>query len=299
MKIMKKAGRRAAIARIAGGSMAMVLGAPLMGKVSSFEEKTKRDAKSKINHSVCKWCYPDISLETLCKEGKKFGLQSIELLERHEWEIVQKHGLTCAMASVFPKGYDIPNGFNRLENHQALVSSFIENIPVVANAGLKNMICFSGNREGMSDEEGLKNCAIGLKKLMPIAEKHKVTICMELLNSKVDHKDYQCDKTAWGVELCKMVGSDNFKLLYDIYHMQIMEGDIIRTIKNNHQYIGHYHTGGVPGRNEIDETQELYYPAIMKAILETGYKGFVAQEFVPKRKDVLGSLKQSIKICTV
>jgi hydroxypyruvate isomerase len=151
----------------------------------------------------------------------------------------------------------------------------------------------------MSDEQGLENCTTGLKKLMKSAEKHKVTVIMELLNSKVDHKDYMCDHTAWGAELCKRVGSDNFKLLYDIYHMQIMEGDVIRTIKDNQQYIAHYHTGGVPGRNEIDESQELYYPAIMKAIVDTGYKGFVGQEFIPKREDKLASLKQGVQICDV
>ena len=151
----------------------------------------------------------------------------------------------------------------------------------------------------MSDETGLENCAIGLKRLMPLAEKHGITLVMELLNSKVNHKDYQCDHTAWGVELCKRVGSERFKLLYDIYHMQIMEGDVIATIKANHQYIAHYHTGGVPGRNEIDETQELYYPAIMKAIAETGYKGFVAQEFIPKRPDKIASLNQGVEICSV
>jgi hydroxypyruvate isomerase len=172
-------------------------------------------------------------------------------------------------------------------------------MPKVANAGFDKIICFSGNRNGMSDEQGMKNCATGLKRLMKSAEKHKVTVTMELLNSKVNHKDYQCDHTKWGVELAKMVGSDRFKLLYDIYHMQIMEGDVIATIKEYHPYINHYHTGGVPGRAEIDETQELNYPAIVKAILATGYKGFIAQEFIPKNPDALASLKKSIKICDV
>ena len=172
-------------------------------------------------------------------------------------------------------------------------------IPLVAQAGYKNLICFSGNRNGMDDATGLKNAAEGLKKIMPLAEKRGVTVIMELLNSKVDHKDYMCDKTAWGVELCKMVGSEHFKLLYDIYHMQIDEGDVIRTIRNNAAYIGHYHTAGVPGRHEIDESQELYYPAIMKAIVETGFKGYVAQEFIPIAKDKLGSLKKAIEICNI
>ena len=175
-------------------------------------------------------------------------------------------------------------------------------IPLLAKAGYKNLICFSGSRRGIDDETGWNNCAEGLKQIMGLAEKNKVEIVMELLNSKVNHKDYQCDRTAWGVELCKRTGSENFKLLYDIYHMQIDEGDVIRTIKDNHQYISHYHTGGVPGRNEIDETQELYYPAIMKAIVDLGFKGYVAQEFIPTQKtneEKLVSLEKGIKICDV
>lgn len=169
----------------------------------------------------------------------------------------------------------------------------------VAAAGYTNLICFSGNRRGMDDETGWQNCVDGLKQVLPLAEKHKVILVMELLNSKVDHKDYQCDKTAWGVELCKRLGSENFKLLYDIYHMQIDEGDVIRTIRDNHRYIAHYHTAGVPGRHEIDETQELQYPAIMKAILATGFKGFVAQEFIPLNKNKLASLEKAVRICDV
>jgi len=169
----------------------------------------------------------------------------------------------------------------------------------LAEFGFPNIITFSGNRKGMSNEEGLENCVKGLKRLVPIAEKYKVTVCMELLNSKRSHKDYMCDHTAWGVEVCKRVGSDRLKLLYDIFHMQIMEGDMVDTIRENHQYIGHYHTGGVPGRNEIDESQEIYYPAVMKAIVATGYKGFVGQEFVPKRPDPLASLRECVLICDV
>ena len=169
----------------------------------------------------------------------------------------------------------------------------------MAEAGYPNIICFSGNRRGLPDEQGIENCAIGIKRFIATAEKHKVNVTMELLNSKVNHKDYMCDHTAWGVELCKRVGSERFKLLYDIYHMQIMEGDLIATIKQNKQYIAHYHTGGVPGRHEIDETQEINYPSVMKAIVQTGYKGHVAQEFIPARPDVIGSLKQGVEICDV
>ena len=252
--------------------------------------------KGHIHHSVCKWCYPKVELETLALWGKQNGLGSIELLDIQDIPKVQKHGLTCAMVSGIPGG--ITKGLNRLENHDKIVEWVDMAAPKVAQLGCQNIICFSGNRQGQSNEEGIQNCAIGLKRLMPIAEKHKVTMVMELLNSKVDHADYQCDHTAWGVDLCKAVGSDRFKLLYDIYHMQIMEGDVIATIKKSAPYIAHYHTGGVPGRHEIDETQELFYPAIMRAIAETGYKGFVAQEFIPKR-DPLTSLKQGVTICDV
>ena len=168
-----------------------------------------------------------------------------------------------------------------------------------ADAGCRQVICFSGNRDGLSDEQGLDNCAAGIKRLLPLCERLGIRLCMELLNSKVNHKDYMCDHSAWGVELCKKVGSDHFRLLYDIYHMQIMEGDVIATIRANHQFFAHYHTGGVPGRHEIDDTQELHYPAIVRAILETGYTGFLGQEFIPAKEDKLASLKQAVKICSV
>lgn len=261
---------------------------------------------SRIHHSVCKWCYGDIPLDALCIAGKEFGLKSIELLMPADFPTLHKHGLTCAMVS-FPVGTTasgvkvggIGNAFNRLEHHDALVAAYEPHLKAAADAGAKQVICFSGNRAGLSDEQGLENCATGLKRLLPLAEKLGVTLVMELLNSKVNHKDYQCDHTSWGVELCRKIGSANFKLLYDIYHMQIMEGDVIATIEASHEYISHYHTGGVPGRNEIDETQELHYPAIMRAIAGTGYQGFIGQEFVPKRPDKLASLKQGVEICSV
>ena len=269
-------------------------------------EAEENATAGRVNHSVCKWCYRGISLEDLCVAGKEFGLQSVELLQPNEIGIVKKHGMTCAMMSnptaTTADGKrvgGIGSAWNRLEHHDALVEAYEKHIPASVNLGVKNVICFSGNRAGMDDEQGLKNCAVGLKKIMPLAEKHGVTISMELLNSKVNHKDYMCDHTEWGVALCQEIGSENFKLLYDIYHMQIMEGDVIATIKKHHQHISHYHTGGVPGRNEIDETQELYYPAIANAIVETGYKGFVGQEFIPKRDDKIASLRQGVEICTV
>ncbi len=255
------------------------------------------DLKNNINHSVCQWCYNSIPLEDLAKAAKDIGLKSIELLGPDKWATVQKHGLTCAMAYVTDIGLN--KGFNDPSLHEKFLKDFSANIPKAADAGLKSVICFSGNANGMSYEKGLENCAKGLEAVVKVGEKYNINVCMELLNSKVDHKDYQCDHTEWGVQLCEKLGSPNFKLLYDIYHMQIMEGDVIATIRKHQKYIGHYHTGGVPGRNEIDETQELNYPAIMRAILETGYKGFVGQEFIPKRPDKLASLKQGVGICDV
>jgi hydroxypyruvate isomerase len=253
--------------------------------------------KGNIKHSVSRWCFDTIPLEKLCQEVVKMGIQSIELQGPKEWPILKKYGLTCAMPQ--GAGLGIERGFNDPSLHDELIKSYEAIFPLLKEAGLDKIICFSGNRRGISDEQGIQNCALGLKKLMPSAEKYGITMVMELLNSKVNHKDYQCDSTEWGVKLCQAVGSENFKLLYDIYHMQIMEGDVIATIRKHHKYIAHYHTAGVPGRNEIDETQELYYPAIVRAIIETGYKGFLGQEFVPKGKDPLVSLKQAIDICDV
>jgi hydroxypyruvate isomerase len=251
----------------------------------------------KINHSACRWCYNDIPLEVLCEKGKAFGLQSVDLIGPKEWPVVQEYGLTSAMGN--GAQIDIARGWNNPIFHDTLIQNYKDIIPVAAKYKIPNIICLSGNRNGIDDETGLKNCTDGLKKIMADAEKYKVNIVMELLNSKVDHKDYHCDHTWWGVELCNRVGSENLKLLYDIYHMQIMEGDVIRTIRENIDYIAHFHTGGVPGRHEIDETQELYYPAIMQAISESGFKGYVAQEFVPTWDDKLAALEQAIKICTV
>jgi hydroxypyruvate isomerase len=262
--------------------------------------------KGRIHHSACKWCYPKVPFDDLCKAGKEMGLTSIDLVDPPDFPTLQKYGLTSAMVS-FPsiEGPDgvkigkIENAFNNPAYHDVLVQIYEPHIKAAAAFGAKHVICFSGNRNGMDEETGLKNCAEGLKRVLPIAEKHGITLVMELLNSKVNHKDYMCDKSAWGVELCKRIGSANFKLLYDIYHMQIMEGDIIATIKRDSAYFAHYHTGGVPGRHEIDDSQELNYPAIMKAIIDTGYQGHVAQEFIPARPDVLASLKQAVVICDV
>jgi hydroxypyruvate isomerase len=295
--------RRAALGTIAGSAAALSVTANLSSRLDAADAAS--GMKGRINHSVCKWCYNAVSLEDLCKAAAGIGLHSIELLELKDIPTLKPYNLTCAMVSGVPGG--INQGLNRKENHDKIVAFYEEAAPKVAALGCQNIICFSGNRDGMSDEQGLENCAIGLKRIAPILEKHKVVAVMELLNSKIDHKDYMCDHTNWGVELCKRAGTDRFKLLYDIYHMQIMEGDVIRTIRGDKSrgiesaapYIAHYHTGGVPGRAEIDDSQELYYPAIMKAIVETGHKGFVAQEFIPKRADKLASLKQGVQICDV
>lgn len=285
--------RKQAIKTIAAGAVSSVV-LPQIGKAMNA---LPDDLKNNINHSVCQWCYSDISLDKLCEAAKAIGIKSIDLLKPEEWPIAQKYGLTCAMA--YASGFGLSKGFSDVSLHEQLLKDYTANIPKAAEVGLKNVICFSGNANGLTYEKGLENCAKGLEPVIKVAAKHNITVCMELLNSKVDHKDYQCDHTEWGVRLCEKLGSPNFKLLYDIYHMQIMEGDVIATIKKHTKYIAHYHTGGVPGRNEIDETQELYYPAIMRAIVATGFKGFVAQEFIPKRQDKLASLKQGVEICDV
>ena len=248
-----------------------------------------------IQQSVCKWCFPDMSVEALAVEAKRIGLRSIELLGPGDFETLRRHDLICAMVN---GPTSIPTGWNRLENHDRFVAAFEERLGETAAAGFPNVITFSGNRDGMDDEQGLENCVVGLRRILPTAERLGVTICMELLNSKVNHPDYMCDHTAWGVELAKRLDSERFKLLYDIYHMQIMEGDVIRTIRDNHPYIGHYHTAGNPGRNEIDDSQELNYAAIMRAIRDTGFQGYVAQEFIPVR-EAMASLAEAYRICNV
>lgn len=285
--------RKQALNRIAAGAVGSVGLTQLASAMTTMPESLKNN----INHSVCQWCYGDIPLDKLCESSRDMGIKSIDLLNSEQWPTAIKYGLTCAMAYGTSSGLN--KGFNDPTLHATLLKDYTTNIPKAAEAGLKNVICFSGNANGLSSEKGLENCARGLEPVLKVASQYKVTISMELLNSKVDHKDYQCDHTEWGVKLCEKLGSPNFKLLYDIYHMQIMEGDVIATIKKYSNYISHYHTGGVPGRHEIDDTQELFYPAIMQAIIATGFKGFVAQEFIPSRADKLASLKQGVGICDV
>ncbi|SFG37396.1 hydroxypyruvate isomerase family protein [Pontibacter chinhatensis] len=301
--MLHNSSRRSSIKKIVASTASITAAATVLPVLTACaqgqeaEEKTNTKLKGNINHAVSRWCFGHLSLDELCKEAKAMGIKGIDLVGPEDWPTLKKYGLESTMCN--GAEINLVDGFNDKKFHAQLIKSYTDMIPRVAKAGYKNLICFSGNRRGKTDEEGWNNCVEGLKQLLPLAEKHNVVLVMELLNSKVDHKDYQCSKTAWGVELAKRLGSENFKLLYDIYHMQIDEGDVIRTIRDNHQYFAHYHTAGVPGRNEIDETQELYYPAIMKAIVETGFKGYVAQEFVPKRDDKLASLRQSIQICDV
>ncbi len=267
---------------------------------SQWVEPSDGKLKSNINHSVCRWTYGHLSLEKLCLLVKKIGFSAIDLIGPNEWDILKKHGIDSSMCNGAEIG--LTKGWNDKQYHDTLIKNYTEHIELVSKAGYKNLICFSGNRNGMDNDAGMNTCVEGLKKIMSHAEKKGVIIQMELFNSKVDHKDYMCDTSQWGIELCKRLDSPNFKLLYDIYHMQISEGDIIRTIRDHHQYFGHYHTAGVPGRNEIDETQELYYPAIMKAIVKTGYKGYVAQEFLPTGKtdnNKEKALEKAVQLCDV
>lgn len=261
---------------------------------------------SRIRHSVCRWPYPGIPLDDLCAAAREMGISSVELVMPEDFPILEKHGLSCAMVS-FPRGKTsdgtevgcIEKAFNRLAHHDTLVAIYEPHLRAAAAGGAQNVICFSGNREGLTDEEGLQNCATGLRRLLPLAAELGITLVMELLNSKIDHPDYQCDRSAWGIRLCEMLGSPHFGLLHDIYHMQIMEGDIIRGIQENHRHFAHYHTGGCPGRNEIDASQELNYPAIMRAIAATGYQGHVGQEFIPTAAAPLESLRRAVATCSV
>lgn len=293
--------RRQALKNIATGA----LSAGALTSFTSFsscesKSTTNSALKNNINHSACHWCYGSIPLDQFAPAAKKIGLVGVDLVGPAGWDTLKKNDLISTMCN--GAEINLVDGWNDKKFHAKLIQNYTDMIPKVAAAGWKNLICFSGSRRGIDDETGWKNCSEGLKQIMELAEKNNVMIIMELLNSKVDHKDYQCDKTSWGVELCKRIGSPNFKLLYDIYHMQIDEGDVIRTIRNNYQYLGHFHTGGVPGRKEIDDSQELYYPAIMKAIVDLGYKGYVAQEFIPTPKEhdkQLAALANAVKICDV
>ncbi len=284
--------RREAIKGLAGVAVA-----GLISESAGAKERVAEVSNSSIKHSVCRWPYSGKSLEELCEAAVDIGIESVELINPTDYETVKRYGLTCAMVNCVP--LSLTDGFNNPNLHKKLQQEYFDLFPLVAEAGFTNVICFSGNRNGISVEQGLEHCAAGLEPVVKKAAEYDLKVCMELLNSKVDHADYQCDRTEWGVALCEKLGLPNFKLLYDIYHMQIMEGDIIATIRKYHPYIAHYHTGGVPGRNEIDETQELNYRAIMQAIVDTGFDGFVAQEFIPTNNNVFASLRQGVEICNV
>ena len=285
--------RRDALSALAG---AAAMGALPAAARASTSAATRTDVRAgRLKQSVSRWCYGKIPLHDLCEAAKGMGLVAIDLLDEKDWGVPKQHGLVCAMANGFGT---IPKGFNRPNQHDQLVADAETMIPAAAAAGVPNIVCFSGNRGGMGDAEGVGNCIVGLKRLAPLAEKHGVTLCLELLNSKVDHKDYQADSTSFGAAVVKGVGSPRVKLLYDIYHMQIMEGNVVDTIKANLGHIGHFHTGGVPGRNEIDETQELNYRRVAQVIADSGYAGYLAHEFVPRR-DPMASLRQAAEICTV
>jgi hydroxypyruvate isomerase len=260
------------------------------------EQKSPTPRKGQIKQSVSRWCYEKIPLDDLCVYAAQIGLKGVDLLKPDEYEIPGRYGLVCSMA--YAGGGEIPTALNRVENHARIEEGFRKNIPVAAKAGVPNVITFSGNRAGMSDEEGAKNTIVGLNRVKKIAEDHGVTICLELLNSKVNHKDYMCDHTAWGVQVVQAVNSPRVKLLYDIYHMQIMEGDLVRTIQQNIQWLGHFHTGGVPGRHELDGTQEVQWDGVMRGIVAAKFQGYVAHEFVPAR-DPLTSLREAADLCDV
>ena len=296
-----KLSRRNALKKIAVGTTALSF--PEIQN-NNYSKKNKTILKGKIKQSVCQWCYSDMPLDKLAEESKKIGLIGVDLIGKEGWDTLKEYGLISTMCYGDLEGKSarsLINGWCDKRFHKDLITNYLRHIKQVSEAGWTNLICFSGNRRGMSDQEGLKNCINGLNKIVKVAEDYGVVLHMELLNSKIDHPDYMCDNTKWGIKLCESLDSNNFKLLYDIYHMQVMEGDIIDTIRKNHKYFGHYHTAGVPGRNEIDEKQELFYPAIMEAIRQTGFDGYVAQEFVPLDKTKLGmnSLLKAVRTCDV
>ena len=283
-------------AGIAASAFAALPAAATAAPARGAQDAPRREpGRGRLRQSVCAWCFGGMPLDRLCAMAKPLGIGSVELLSQAQWPVPAAHGMTCAVANG-PGG--ITKGWNRLDHHDALVRGAEDLLPKVAAAGIPQMIVFSGNRDGMADGEGLRNCAAGLKRIMPLAERAGVTVVMELLNSRVDHRDYMCDRTPWGVELCKQVGSDRFRLLYDIYHMQVMEGDVIRTIQDSHGWIAHYHVAGNPGRGNPDGTQELNYRAICEAIAATGFKGWLAQEFLP-RGDPAQALADAVRTCDV
>ncbi len=284
--------RRDMMTSVAGAGIILATGA--IANAADDQKSPAPSRKGRINHSACQWCFKSWDKEEFCQNAVKLGMVGIDLLSPDWFPSLKKYNLQSTMTT----SHGIPKGLNHKENWDDCLAKIRASIDANADAGYSDVICFSGNRAGMSDDEGLKNCTDALKQIMSYAEQKKQTVYMELLNSKHDHHDYMCDNSVWGVKLVKAVGSDNFKLLYDIYHMQIMEGDVIATIRQNKDYYGHYHTAGVPKRHELDENQELQYAPIMRAIADTGFKGVVAQEFIPTR-DAFKSLSEAVDLCDV
>lgn len=275
-------------------------GLTLGGLPQAGAKTMSQSLKGNIRHSMARWTYGELDIESLCQVVKQLGFNAIDLVGPKDWPVLKKHGIDSAMCN--GAELNLEDGWCDPEFHEALIKRYLHHIDLVADAGYTNLVCFSGNRRGMDPKDGLKHAEAGLKQVLPHAEKRGVVLQMELFNSKIDHPDYMADNSAWGIELCQALGSDNFKLLYDIYHMQIMEGDIIRTIRENVNYFGHFHTAGVPGRHEIDDSQELNYPAIARAIKDTGFNGYLAQEFIPTAPDMTGqieALRAAVQRCDV
>jgi hydroxypyruvate isomerase len=283
----------AALAAAAGAA------APVAARAAKPTTPGRVVTKGRIHQTVLTWCFEPMDVETLARHAAAIGLVGLENVKPKDWPILKRYGLINAMTV----GHLYVDGMNHKENHAMCVAKLTECIEANAAAGFPNVITFSGMRRGMPDDVGLDNTVLGLKRVIGLAERKKVNLCLEVLNSRVaanmkGHPDYMCDKVEWAAEVCKRIGSERMKILFDIYHVQIMEGDIITRIRQYHPYIGHYHMAGVPGRNEMDETQELNYPAILRAILATGYKGYVGQEFIPTR-DPIRSLRESARMCDV
>ncbi len=282
--------RRELLGRVAAGVAAAIL--PRTGAVAGV----RIVKRGRLKQSVSRWCYGKIPAREFYRAVADMGLTAVDLLEEPEWSVVREYGLVCSMG--YGGGGTIENGLNVRSHHDAIAAGLQASIPRAARLAVPNLITFFGNRRGMGEDEALRNCVDGLNRVKRAAEDHGVTICVELLNSKVDHPDYQGDRSAFGLAVVKAVGSPRVKLLDDLYHMQIMEGDVIRTIRQNHEWIAHYHTGGVPGRHELDESQELNWPAVCRAIVDTGFTGYLAHEFVPTR-DPLTSLREAVALCDV
>jgi len=280
--------RRCVLTRAAGAAAAGTL--ILRGRAKAAGPQRK----GRIKQAACRGAFGKATIDQMCQTCVDLGLFGIDLVRPEDWPTLKKFGLICTMVPA----HGLSKGINHKENHEECIAAMRTSIEAAAEAGFPNVISLSGNRAGISDEDGIANCVAALKQVAGLAEKKNVTVCMELLNSKRNHPDYHCDRTWWGVEVVKGVGSPRVKLLYDIYHMQVQEGDVIATIRENFEHIAHFHTAGVPGRNEIDESQELYYPAIMRAIAELGFTGYVAHEYRPL-KDALESLTKAVEICDV